>query len=125
VNCGARKQQQQMDPGRGCPAQIPDRGQYVHSSHRSEVEEVGRRRKDPREHTAHTEETGTGRAEGEEMMATLTKPWTPEEENKLQELILGAERRSYCEVAQSDAVGGTSTCKYASATVAKIEPRRI
>jgi hypothetical protein len=90
VNCGARKQQQQMDPGRGCPAQIPDRGQYVHSSHRSEVEEVGRRRKDPREHTAHTEETGTGRAEGEEMMATLTKPWTPEEENKLQELILGA-----------------------------------
>jgi hypothetical protein len=65
VNCGARKQQQQMDPGRGCPAQIPGRGLYVHSSHRSEVEEVGRRRKDPREHSGHTDKTGTGRAEGE------------------------------------------------------------
>ena len=53
-----------MDPARGCPPQIPDRGQYVHSSHRSKVEEVGRRRKDPREHTGHNEETGTGRAEG-------------------------------------------------------------
>ena len=36
----------------------------------AEVEEVGRRHKDPREHTAHTEETGAGRAEGEgEIMA--------------------------------------------------------
>jgi hypothetical protein len=69
VNCGARKQQQQMDPGRGCPAQIPDRGQYVHSSHRGEVEEVGRSHKVPREHTGHTDKTGTGRAEGEEEMS--------------------------------------------------------
>jgi hypothetical protein len=116
VNCGARKQQQQMDPGRGCPAQIPDRGQYVHSSHRSEVEEVGRRRKDPREHTAHTEEMGTGRAEGEEMMATLTTPWTPEEENKLQELILGAKS---VEAIAKLLYRTPSTCKYASAIVAK------
>jgi hypothetical protein len=65
VNYGARKQQQQMDPGRGCPAQIPGRGQYVHSSHRGEVEEIGRRRKGPREHAGHTDKTGTGRAEGE------------------------------------------------------------
>jgi hypothetical protein len=35
------------------------------STHRSEVEEVGRRRKDPREHSGHTDKTGTGRAEGE------------------------------------------------------------
>jgi hypothetical protein len=56
-----------MDPGRGCPAQIPDRGQYVHSSHRSEVEAVGPSHKVPREQTEHIDETGTGRAEGEEM----------------------------------------------------------
>jgi hypothetical protein len=67
VNCGARKQQQEMDPGRGCPAQIPDRGQYVRSSHRSDVEEVGPSHKVPREHTERIDETGTGRAEGEEM----------------------------------------------------------
>jgi hypothetical protein len=65
VNRRARKQQQQMDPGRGCPAQIPGRGQYVHSPHRSEVEEVGRRRKGPREHTGHIDKTGTDRAEGD------------------------------------------------------------
>jgi hypothetical protein len=54
-----------MDPGRGCPAQIPDRGQYVRSSHRSEVEEVGSSHMGPREHTEHIDETGAGRAEGE------------------------------------------------------------
>jgi hypothetical protein len=56
-----------MDPGRGCPPQVPDRGQYVPSSHRSEVEEVGLRHKSPRELIEHTDETGMGPAEGEEM----------------------------------------------------------
>jgi hypothetical protein len=60
-----------MDPGRGCPAQIPDRGQYVHSSHRNEVEEVGRSHKVPRKHTGHTDKTGTGRAEGEGEMIPI------------------------------------------------------
>jgi hypothetical protein len=69
VNRRVRKQQQQMDPGRGCPAQIPGRGQYVHSSHRREIEEVGPSHKDLREHTEYTDETGTGRAEGEEMIS--------------------------------------------------------
>jgi hypothetical protein len=39
----------------------------IPSSHRSEVEEVGLCHKGPREHTAHIDETGTGRAQGEEM----------------------------------------------------------
>jgi hypothetical protein len=56
-----------MDPGRGCPPQIPFRGQYVRSSHRSEVEEVGPSHKGPRSGTEHIDETGTGRAQGEEM----------------------------------------------------------
>jgi hypothetical protein len=51
------------------PAQILDRGQYVHSSHRSEVEEVGPSHKVPREHTEHIDETGTGRVEGEGQMS--------------------------------------------------------
>ena len=51
-------------------AQVPDRGQYVPSSHRSEVEEVDLCHKGPREHTAHTDETGTGRAQDEEMTET-------------------------------------------------------
>jgi hypothetical protein len=40
------------------------RGQHVHSSHRSEVEEVGPSHKVPREHAEHTNKTGTGLAEG-------------------------------------------------------------
>jgi hypothetical protein len=63
-----------MDPGRGCPPQILGRGQYVHSSYRSEVEEVGPSHKVPREHTEHTDKTGTGRAEGEEMRPACRTP---------------------------------------------------
>jgi hypothetical protein len=61
-----------MDSGRGCPAQIPDRGQYVPSSHRREVEEVGPSHKGPRSGSEHIDETGTGRAEGEEISETLS-----------------------------------------------------
>ena len=82
MNCGARKQQQQMDPGRGCPAQIPDRGQHVHSSHRSE-EEVSLRYKGPRGRTAHTDKMGTGRAEGEEMSDGRTLEPAPDWSSKL------------------------------------------
>jgi hypothetical protein len=62
-----------MDPGRGCPAQIFGRGQHVHSSHRSEVEEVGPSHKVPREHAEHTDKTGTGRAEGVGEIVTASK----------------------------------------------------
>jgi hypothetical protein len=64
VSCGARKQQQQMDPGRGCPAQIPDRGQYVGPFYCSGVEKVGQCRKGARSVTEHIDETGTGRDQG-------------------------------------------------------------
>src|ERR1700729_301909 len=65
VNCRARKQQQQMDPRRGCPPQIPDRGQYVHSSHRSEVEKVDPKCKGSRECTEDINQTDMDGAEGE------------------------------------------------------------
>jgi hypothetical protein len=62
-----------MDPGRGCPPQIPDRGQYLRSSHRSEVEEVGLCHKGPRGHTEHIDKTGICSAEGEEMSGGIVK----------------------------------------------------
>src|ERR1700684_3257802 len=62
-------------PRKRKPAQIPDRGQYGHASHRSEVEEVGLSHKGPRERTAHTDETGTGRAESEKMSDAKTQSW--------------------------------------------------
>jgi hypothetical protein len=47
--------------------------QYVHSSHRSEVEEVGPSHKGPRSGTEPIDETGTGRAQGEEMTEAARK----------------------------------------------------
>jgi hypothetical protein len=70
-----------MDPRRGCPAQIPDRGQYVHSSRCSEVEEVGSSDKGPRGRAEHTDKTGMGRAEGEENL--MSGGWPMKKEREL------------------------------------------
>jgi hypothetical protein len=51
------------------------------------------------------------------MMAMPTAPWTPEEENKLRELILSA--KSVEAIAKLLNACGTSTSKHAQAAIAK------
>jgi hypothetical protein len=77
-----------MDSGRGYLPQIPDRGQYVHSSHRSEVEEVGLCHKGPLELAEHINKTSICPTEGEEMTHRMIRgrPWTPEEDVLLRDL---------------------------------------
>jgi hypothetical protein len=46
----------------------------------------------PRERTAHTDETGTGRAEGEEMSKSqLLRPWTAKDDDRLRALAAAGE----------------------------------